>query len=57
MVREFIPLLIRRRAKEVAEAEARLNARPLASGIEVSVRRLIASAAGLSSDHSKGNSK
>ena len=45
--------LLRRRVCEVAESEAAQNARPLASGIDVRTRRLIAGAVGLSPEYGR----
>jgi hypothetical protein len=42
---------LRRRVHEVAESEAAQNARPVASGIEVRTRRLLAGAVGFSPEY------
>lgn len=47
----WISDLLRRRVREVAENEAAQNSRPVASGIEVRTRRLLAGAVGFSPEY------
>lgn len=48
---QWISDLLRRRYAEVRESEAAQNARPVASGIEVRTRRLLAGAVGFSPEY------
>lgn len=49
----WVTELYRRRVRELSESEAAQNARPLASGIEVRTRRLLAGAVGFSPDYGR----
>lgn len=49
----WVSELLRRRYAEVRESEAAQNARPVASGIEVRTRRLLAGAVGFSPEYTR----
>lgn len=53
MTIHWISDLLRRRYAEVRENEAAQNVRPVASGIEVRTRRLLAGAVGFSPDYGR----
>jgi hypothetical protein len=48
---QWVSERLRHRVREVAESEAAQNARPVASGIDVRARRLLAGAVGFSPDY------
>lgn len=50
---QWISEKLRNRVREVAESEAAQNARPVASGIDVCARRLLAGAVGLSPEYGR----
>lgn len=50
---QWISDLLRRRYAEVSASEAAQNARPVASGIEVRTRRLLAGAVGFSPEYGR----
>jgi hypothetical protein len=50
----WISELYRRRVRELSENEAAQNSRPIASGIEVRTRRLLAGAVGFAPEYTRG---